>query len=142
MLRGLPKGCGQRSSRECHRFRDVGTRSASELEYRFLAADDLNLIDFETGHRLQRDVVEVRQTPASLTRKVEPNALQAECSQNFVTSVKLNPATFIAGATMSNDSSPLARTGTPISSTFDSMCSRLSLNRKFRTPKRIFPPST
>jgi len=56
----VAEGCGQRVSREFHRFRDVGTGAASELEYRFLAADDLNLIDFETGHRLQRDVVEVR----------------------------------------------------------------------------------
>ena len=31
--------------------------------------------------------------------------------QNFVTSVKLNSSTLIAGTTMSNDSSPLVRTG-------------------------------
>ena len=49
-------------------------------------------------------------------------ALNAKCPlQNFVTSVKLNSRTFIAGTTMSNDSSPLARTGAPISSTFESM---------------------
>ena len=56
------------------------------------------------------------------------------CAQNFVTSVKLNSRTFIAGTTMSKDSSPLARTGVPISSTFESIWIRLSLKRKFRTP--------
>ena len=40
--------------------------------------------------------------------------------QNFVTSVKLKSLTFIAGTTISNDSSPHARTGTLIASTFDS----------------------
>ena len=41
--------------------------------------------------------------------------------QNFVTSVKLKSRTFIAGTTMSKDSSPLARTGVPMASTLDSI---------------------
>jgi hypothetical protein len=41
--------------------------------------------------------------------------------QNLVTSVKLNSRTFIAGTTISNDSSPLARAGTLMASTFASM---------------------
>ena len=41
--------------------------------------------------------------------------------QNFVTSVKLKSFTFIGGATISKDSSPLARTGVPIASTLESM---------------------
>jgi len=42
-------------------------------------------------------------------------------SQNFVTSVKLKSRTFIAGTTISNDSSPAARTGILVLSTLDSM---------------------
>jgi hypothetical protein len=42
-------------------------------------------------------------------------------SQNFVTSVKLKSFTFIAGTTMSKDSSPLARTRRPIDSMLDNM---------------------
>jgi hypothetical protein len=41
--------------------------------------------------------------------------------QNFVTSVKLKSFTFMAGTTMSKDSSPLARTGVPMVSTLDSI---------------------
>lgn len=44
-----------------------------------------------------------------------------ESHQNFVTSVKLKSFTFIAGTTMSNDSSPHDRTGMLMDSTFDSM---------------------
>jgi len=42
-------------------------------------------------------------------------------NQNFVTSVKLKSLTFMAGTTMSKDSSPQDLTGTLIASTFDSM---------------------
>ena len=38
--------------------------------------------------------------------------------QNFVLSVKLKSQTFIGGTTMSIDSSPVARTGRPMASTF------------------------
>jgi hypothetical protein len=41
--------------------------------------------------------------------------------QNFVTSVKLNSWTFMAGTTMSNDSSPQERTGALMASTFDNI---------------------
>lgn len=41
--------------------------------------------------------------------------------QNLVTSVKLKSRTFIAGTTISNDSSPLARTGVLMASTLASM---------------------
>jgi hypothetical protein len=51
--------------------------------------------------------------------------VMAACFQNFVTSVKLKPRTFIAGTTMSNDSSPLVRTGVLICSTLDSISIRL-----------------
>ena len=47
------------------------------------------------------------------------------CFQNFVTSVKLNPLTFMAGTTMSNASSPLVLTGVLICSTFESISIRL-----------------
>src|SRR5579864_1004311 len=40
------------------------------------------------------------------------------CVQNFVTSEKWKSRTFIAGTTISNDSSPVARTAGVISSTF------------------------
>src|ERR1017187_4943890 len=54
--------------------------------------------------------------------------------QNFVTSVKLKSWIFMAGTTMSNDSSPPERIGTLMASTFESMWRRLWLNRKLRTP--------
>ena len=45
----------------------------------------------------------------------------APSAQNFVTSLKWNPPTFIAGTTISNDSSPAERTGSPSISTFASI---------------------
>lgn len=45
--------------------------------------------------------------------------------QNFVISVKLKLFTFIGGTTMSNDSSPLARTEVPKAATFCNMSTRL-----------------
>jgi hypothetical protein len=42
-------------------------------------------------------------------------------TQNLVTSVKLNSPIFIAGTTISNASSPEARTGTLIASTLESI---------------------
>src|ERR1700721_1311796 len=64
---------------------------------------------------------------------------EATLTQNFVTSVKLNSFTCIAGTTMSNDSSPLARTGTLIAATFDSMAIKLWLKRKLRRPHCTLP---
>ena len=48
----------------------------------------------------------------------EHNDLEA---QNFVTSLKWKLLTFIAGTTISKDSSPAARTAGPSISTFDSI---------------------
>ncbi len=47
----------------------------------------------------------------------------------------------MGGTTMSNDSSPLARTGVPISVTLLSMWMRLWLKRKLRNPWRSLPSS-
>jgi hypothetical protein len=58
--------------------------------------------------------------PRGIQRTVEQVRIRLR-AQNLVTSVKLKSRTFIAGTTMSNDSSPLARTGTLIASTLDSM---------------------
>ena len=55
--------------------------------------------------------------------------------QNLVVSVKLKSRTFMAGTTMSKDSSPEARAGRLIASTFESMWRRLSLKRKLRMPR-------
>ena len=50
--------------------------------------------------------------------------------------------TFIGGTTISNDSSPAARTAGPIISTFESISRMLWLKRKFRTPPATRPSST
>lgn len=52
-------------------------------------------------------------------------ASEAAGPQNLVTSVKLKSRTFMAGATMSKDSSPLARIGFPMASTLESISIRL-----------------
>ncbi len=63
----------------------------------------------------------VGQNRVNFGQSSEIKTLTAESTQNFVTSVKLNSRTFMAGTTMSNDSSPHDRTGTLMTSTFESM---------------------
>ena len=56
-------------------------------------------------------------------------------AQNLVTSLKWKLVAFIAGTTISIDSSPDARSGCDSCSTLHSRSSRLSLKRKLRTPQ-------
>src|SRR5208283_3080561 len=76
------------------------------------------------------------------TIRLFPKGRCASVTQNFVNSVKWKSRTFIAGTTMSNASSPDARTAGPSASTLDSISSMLSLNRKLRSPQTTRPPST
>jgi hypothetical protein len=90
---------------------------------------------WERAHRLTLDLYEVTRGfpreelygltshghPCNGVRGIGQVPIANCCLQNFVTSVKLKSFTFIGGATISKDSSPLARTGVPIASTFESM---------------------
>lgn len=56
----IAEGCGKRGSGEFQRFLNIAKGSASELEYHFLLARDLQLVDESSYRDLNGSVVEVK----------------------------------------------------------------------------------
>jgi four helix bundle protein len=71
----IAEGCGKRGNAEFQRFLGISTGSASELEYHFLLARDLTLVDETDYAALNARVVEIKRMLASLIRKVEQERL-------------------------------------------------------------------
>ena len=71
----IAEGCGKRGNAEFQRFLNIASGSASELEYHFLLARDLNLLSEPDYRKLHSSVVEVKRMLASLTQKVEAERL-------------------------------------------------------------------
>lgn len=67
----IAEGCGKRGNSEFQRYLNIAAGSASELEYHFRLARDLNLLDETNYDRLNGSVIEVKRMLASLVRKVE-----------------------------------------------------------------------
>jgi four helix bundle protein len=74
----VAEGCGRRGNNEFHRFLQIASGSASELEYEFLLARDLELIGEADYQRLNGDVCEVKRMLASLMQKIDEDR-SAEC---------------------------------------------------------------
>ena len=71
----IAEGCGKRGNGEFQRYLNIATGSASELEYHFLLARDLHMLDEASYHRLDEAVVEVKRMLSALVRKVEAERL-------------------------------------------------------------------
>lgn len=71
----IAEGCGKRGNGEFQRFLGVASGSASELEYHFLLASDLELISADRYALLNRSVQEVKRMLAALISKVEKERL-------------------------------------------------------------------
>jgi four helix bundle protein len=67
----IAEGCGKRGNGEFRRFLNIATGSASELEYHFLLAHDLNYLGEPEYQKLHGAAAEVKRMLASLVRKVE-----------------------------------------------------------------------
>ena len=67
----IAEGCGKRGNGEFQRFLGVATGSASELEYHFLLAKDLDLLSADQYAFLNSSVQEVKRMLAALILKVE-----------------------------------------------------------------------
>ena len=113
----IAEGCGKPGNGEFQRFSNIAGGSASELEYHFLLARDLAFLR-DQPHRGRS---EANADGTGWQGGSRTSGGLGAAVQNFVTSVKLKSRTFIGGTTMSNDSSPLARTGVPMASTFESI---------------------
>ena len=66
----IAEGCGKPGNAGFHRFLNIASGPASELEYHFLLSKDLGFIDASGYEQLNNDVVEVKRMLASLARKV------------------------------------------------------------------------
>ena len=67
----IAEGCGKRGNADFQRFLGIAAGSASEVEYHFLLAHNLGLLDSEQYKSLDAAVVEVKRMLASLIIKVE-----------------------------------------------------------------------
>jgi four helix bundle protein len=67
----IAEGCGKRGNGEFYRFLNVALGSASELEYHFLLARDLDFVTEESYKHLNHSVIEIKRMLASLVCKVE-----------------------------------------------------------------------
>ena len=71
----IAEGCGKRGNAEFQRFLNIAIGSASELEYHFLLAHDLQFVPEAEYRNLDDKVVEVKRMLASLIRKIEAERL-------------------------------------------------------------------
>lgn len=67
----IAEGCGRRGNGEFHRFLQIASGSASELEYHFLLSRDLGFITANDYSGLNDAVVELKRMLSSLSRKVD-----------------------------------------------------------------------
>lgn len=70
----LAEGCGRKTDADAARLFQVAMDSASEVQYHFLLAHDLELMNHENYIRLNRQVLEVKRMLASLLVKVRASA--------------------------------------------------------------------
>ncbi len=73
----IAEGCGKDGNPEFHRFLQVSSGSASELEYHFLLSRDLSILSVAEHRKLEIMVDEVRRMLASLIRRVAAKPKQA-----------------------------------------------------------------
>jgi len=66
----IAEGCGRRGNGEFHRFLQISTGSASELEYHILLACDLGLLTQDDYASLTAEVQEVKKMLAGLIKRV------------------------------------------------------------------------
>jgi four helix bundle protein len=76
----IAEGCGRRGNAEFHRFLQMAMGSASEVEYHFLLARDLNYLDAKTHKNLTSQVEEVKRMLSSLLVKVDGERYQSKAA--------------------------------------------------------------
>ena len=75
----IAEGCGRRGNAEFHRFLQIASGSASELDYHFLLSRDLGFLSEENYWQISRQLSEVRKILTSLLRKVDSDRARAKC---------------------------------------------------------------
>jgi|SRR5581483_2568971 len=67
----IAEGCGRRGNGEFHRFLQIASGSASELDYHLLPANDLKFLKQPQYQELSKELLEVRRMLTGLIVKVE-----------------------------------------------------------------------
>ena len=67
----IAEGCGKRGNNEFHRFLQIASGSASELDYHLLLARDLGFLLAGDYQRLTKDLSELRRMLTALLQKVD-----------------------------------------------------------------------
>jgi len=75
----IAEGCGKRGNNEFHRFLQIASGSASELDYHLLLARDLSFLNEMEYEGLQSQLAELRKMLTSLSQKVDHDRLMAKC---------------------------------------------------------------
>jgi len=70
----IAEGCGKQGNNELHRFLYIASGSASELDYHFLLARDLEYLPDRDYRRLDHKLGEARRMLTRCSRKSEPIA--------------------------------------------------------------------
>ncbi len=73
----IAEGCDRRGNGEFHRFLQIASGSASELEYHLLLARDLGYVGLESYQGLNAQVEEVKKMLSSLAWKVDSERTRA-----------------------------------------------------------------
>ena len=75
----IAEGCGRRGNGEFHRFLQIASGSASELDYHLLLAHDLGFIPNGSYQELANRLTEVRRMLTALILKVDSERRSAKC---------------------------------------------------------------
>jgi four helix bundle protein len=73
----IAEGCGRRGNGEFHRFLQIASGSASELDYHLLLANDLKFLKQTHYQELVKELLEVRRMLTGLIVKVEAERTRA-----------------------------------------------------------------
>lgn len=66
----IAESCGKSGNSELHRFLQIASSSASELEYLVLLAEDLSYLTDESHRRNRKGLLEARKMLTALLQKV------------------------------------------------------------------------
>jgi four helix bundle protein len=75
----IAEGCGKRGNNEFHRFLQIASGSASELDYHLLLARDLGYLPDNDFREFGDDLLELRKMLTSLLQKVGSERSLAKC---------------------------------------------------------------
>ncbi len=75
----IAEGCGRRGNAEFHRFLQMASGSASELDYHLLLARDLEFLPASEYQKLMTALGQLRRMLTSLIRKVALERSGAKC---------------------------------------------------------------